>query len=181
MQWTLLFTALFNEEFVFADMSTPWLDSSQCTLFTGLGNIQSSLSLIEDRFANFAALYYALLDRHFQVENTLAAKWWRPLTGEVAGIRQELSAQLGVNGAQLVVGSICILVLIISSLFSMGRQRRTDNIIWSGGVIDMITLLYDSAIPSVIMEAKEDDDSELEHLKKAEQIEIRYEEVTIWI
>lgn len=175
--WTLLFTALYREEWDLrvTDGGTrvlPWLDDGQCSLFTGLSDARSSLTLFEDRLANFAALYYAVLDRHLRSENDLAAKWWKPLTGEVKGMRQELSTQLGVNGAQLIVGLICVLVLLCTSLFSMGWRRRADGILWSGGVIDMISLIRDPSIPQLIVGDKEDDHSELARLNRAEQIEV---------
>lgn len=178
MQWSLLFTSMWKAEVDLgvasndgAELALPWMDTSW-SLFMGADDGPLSLSLMEDRLAHFAALYYAALDRHFRAEGSLAAKWWKPLTGEVIGTRQELSAQLGVNGIQLIVGCVCVLVLLLTSLFSMGLHRRKGGITWTGGVIDIISLLRDSSISTLIMDKEEDTPSELERLRRAEKIEI---------
>lgn len=121
---------------------------------------QPSLKALEDSLAILSSLAYALLiqgwrNRYATGDATLASIW-TPQYKTVAGEHLVLRAHLQVNGIPLLVGSLSVLVLGTVSALCIVGHGITDNIVRDGGVIDLVSLLHNSALPDILAGHEED-------------------------
>lgn len=122
------------------------------------------------------ALYFSVLDQHWRTADPVTAKqWWQPVLSTARGNRQVVSAQLVVNGVQVIIGGISILFLLLSSTAAIGRFKRYDGVVRNGGVIDMVSMLRDSALPAIIAGGENVAVSQTVRLRRARQIPVMQE------
>jgi hypothetical protein len=82
-------------------------------------------------------------------------------------------AHLQVNGIPLLVGSLSVLVLGIVSVMCVVGHRATDNIVRDGGVIDLVSLLHNSALPGILARHEKDSGNQSDTLLVARRIKAR--------
>ena len=119
-----------------------------------------SISTLEDNLASITALSYALLSQDWRTryangDTTLSSRW-APQNATVAGKVPVLKAYLQVNGVPLLVGSLSTLVLVVTSRMCVIGHGITDNTVRDGGVIDLISLLHNSALPGLLVGHEEE-------------------------
>lgn len=84
------------------------------------------------------------------------AKTWKPVTALVSGQRATVLGQLRVNGVQVIIGTLCVItltlaiILVLAPDFSDDRRVRKDGVVRDGSVIDLISLVNNSTLPSII-------------------------------
>ena len=117
-----------------------------------------NLWALEEALSSITSLAYALL-----------AQRWRRIVSD--GDNAVLGSR-GTNGSRAVssitglypgkrmplfVGSVSTLVLVVVSLICVVGHGVTDGVIRDGGVIDLVSLLHDSTLPSILAGDDEDD------------------------
>lgn len=114
-----------------------------------------SITTLEYDLASISSLTYSLLidgwrNQYAAADGAALAPPWVPQYAIVAGERPVRKAHLQVNGIPLLVGSLSVLVLSIVSVTCLAGHRTTDNIVRDGGVIDLVSLLHNSALPEIL-------------------------------
>jgi hypothetical protein len=125
---------------------------------------QSSLWALEEALSSITSLAYALLIQRWRTrfsdgDDTVLSNWV-PETQSAQGQYLLLRGRLQVNGIPLLVGSISTLVLVVVSLICVVGHNITDGVIRDGGVIDLVSLLHDSALPDILARDDVDDGKE---------------------
>jgi hypothetical protein len=129
---------------------TPWIQDTMQSLL----DERPSITTLEDNLASLSSLTYSLLiqewrNRYASGDATLASTWV-PQYAIVAGEHPVLKAHLQVNGIPLLVGSLSVLVLSAISVACVVGHGITDNVMRDGGVIDLVSLLHNSALPEML-------------------------------
>lgn len=113
-----------------------------------------ALTSLEDRLSYVTAYSYALLVQQWRNEMEKNETWvtnsWIPIYSSVCGSRTVLRGGIGINGLPLVFSSVALIGLIIGSYISLGPLRFHQRIARDGGLLNMITMLRDSSLPSRI-------------------------------
>lgn len=126
-----------------------------------------NMDALEDTLSSIASLGSALLIQSWRT-NTSNIPWeisWRPLFVNASGWYPVVEACLQVNGPQTVIGSFCVLLLIVASAISIGRPQRLascgDLPRRDGSIIDITSLLSGSCLPLAVATGTEEgyDDS----------------------
>ena len=86
------------------------------------------------------------------------ARTWSPQNAIVAGEHTVLKMHLQVNGIPLLVGSLSVLVLCAISAICVIGHDVTGDTLRDGGVIDLVSLMHNSALPEILAGHEEDDD-----------------------
>ena len=123
---------------------------------------QPNLRALEETLSSITSLAYALLVQRWRRrvsdgDNTVLQNWV-PEKRTAQGQYLLLRGCLQVNGIPLLVGSVSTLVLVVVSLICVVGHGVTDGVIRDGGVIDLVSLLHDSALPGILAGDDEDDD-----------------------
>jgi hypothetical protein len=159
--WVPLIDALFATESASQQGLEPtrgfsWLETTMRSSLLDRPNITT----LEDDLASISSLAYALLIQRWRIRyadgDTTLASTWMPNNATVTGEVPVLRAHLQVNGIPLLVGSLSVLVLGIMSVMCIVGHDKTDNAVRDGGVIDLISLLHNSALPEMLMGHEED-------------------------
>ena len=124
---------------------------------------QPTLRALEETLSSITSLTYSLLIQRWRTrlsegDRTVSSNWV-PENKTAQGHYPLLQAHLQVNSIPLLVGSISTLVLATVSLICAAGHRITDNIVRDGGVIDLVSLLHDSALPDIL--AGDDGDGDM--------------------
>ena len=135
---------------------STWLETTMRSLLVE----RPDLRTLEDNLAGISSLAYALLvqrwrSRYARGDATLA-RTWSPQNANVAGEHPVLKMHLQVNGIPLLVGSLSVLVLCTISAICVVGHDVTDNTLWDGGVIDLVSLMHNSALPELLVGHEED-------------------------
>jgi hypothetical protein len=135
---------------------TSWLETTLRSLLVE----QPNITTLEDNLASISSLAYALLIQRWRIRyaggDTTLASTWVPQNATVAGEVPVLKAHLQINGTPLLVGSLSVLVLGAVSVMCVTGHDTTDDIMHDGGVIDLISLLHNSALPEMLVGHGED-------------------------
>jgi hypothetical protein len=138
-----------------------WLETTMRSLLTE----QPSITTLEDNLAGISSLAYSLLIQRWRIRyadgDTTLASTWMPQIQTVAAKVPVLKACLQVNGILLLVGSLSVLVLGTISIMCVIGHGINDNIVRDGGVIDLISLLHNSALPEVLAGHEDDGDPQI--------------------
>jgi len=123
---------------------------------------QPSLRALEESLGSITSLAYSLLIQRWRTrlsdgDRTVLSNWV-PENKTAQAHYPLLQAHLQVNPIPLLVGSISTLVLVAVSLVCVVGHRITDHIVRDGGVIDLVSLLHDSALPDILAGDAGDDD-----------------------
>lgn len=109
---------------------------------------------LERHLSSLSAFTYGVLAQHWMTavsqSNTFALQSWSPVWKTVAGSRTILRAALHVNGVQLLFSGIGALALTMAVFLSINRSPSRNATIRDGGVLDMICLLHNSSLPTII-------------------------------
>lgn len=156
-EWIPLLDALTRSEGDTGDhQGATWLEQ---TLQADL-QAKPNITTLEDDLASITALFYALLIQRWRTRSaandTSLAENWSPNTATVPGSHLVLMAGLQVNPVPLIVGCLCTAVLAIISLVWLRGHDTSENVVRDGGVIDLVALLHDSALPGLIAGEVED-------------------------
>lgn len=115
---------------------------------------QPSITALEDFLAGFTSLTYSLLVQgwrsRYLADNATSPPVWVPQYPIGTGEHPKLKAHLQVNGLPLLVGSLGVLVLGTISVLCVVGHGITDGIVRDGGVIDLVSLLNNSALPEIV-------------------------------
>ena len=156
--FTLLHDAIINSEDPEGDDGgNSWIEQ---TLRVTLAN-QPTLRALEETLSSITSLAYSLLIQKWRTglsngDSTVLSNWV-PENKTAQAHYPLLQAHLQVNGIPLLVGSISTLVLVTVSLICVVGHRITDHIVRDGGVIDLVSLLHDSALPDILVGDDGDD------------------------
>ena len=115
---------------------------------------QPNLRALEQCLGSITSLAYSLLIQRWRTrlsdgDSTLSSNWV-PENKTAQGHYPFLRAHLQVNGIPLLMGSFSTLVLVAVSLLCVVGHYTTDHIVHDGGVIDLVSLLHDSALPDIL-------------------------------
>jgi len=156
--WVPLLDALSASQgfYIILVTGNTWLEATMRSLVVK----RPDLRTLEDNLASISSLAYALLvqrwrSRHLRGDPTLASTW-SPRNATVAGEHPVLKMHLQVNGIPLLVGSLSVLVLCAISAICVIGHDVTDNTLLDGGVIDMVSLMHNSALPELLAGHEED-------------------------
>jgi hypothetical protein len=121
---------------------------------------QHTLTLFEDHLASISSLAYALVIHRMRGRyasgHAMTTSTWTPQYAVVTANHPVLRAHLQVNGLPLLVGSLSVVALGVVSAMCVFGHNVTDNTVRDGGVIDLISLLHNSALPDILAGTGED-------------------------
>ena len=124
---------------------------------------QPSLRALEESLSSITSLTYSLLIQKWRTRlsdgDPTVLSNWVPENKTAQAHYPLLQAHLEVNGIPLLVGSISTLVLMAVSLICVVGHRINDHIVRDGGVIDLVSLLHESALPDIL--AGDDGDGDM--------------------
>jgi len=133
-----------------------WLTATLRSLLDG----PHSITTLEDNLARAISLTWSLLIQRFRnrfaAGDTSLSSTWTPQHEIGSGEHPVLKAYLQVNGIPLLVGSLSVLVLCAVSIMCVAGHGVNDNIVRDGGVIDLVSLLHNSALPEIVAGPEED-------------------------
>lgn len=124
---------------------------------------------LEDSLAYMSTLAYALFVQSWRSQLDAAgggtqalkalATSWVPVNVTLNGSQPELFARLKVEGIQLFVTFVCIILLFLVTIISTygHASAHIDPVIRDGGVIDILSLMSESSLPAVIGEGADDE------------------------
>lgn len=121
----------------------------------------TGIDAMEDSLSYITALAYSLLAQSSRARGFAAANTsqsWIPQNVTLIGIRPVLFTRLRIGGPQLIVTFVSTIVLILVTLASTygHADQHIDPIIRDGGAIDLLSLLADSSLPSIIAGGADD-------------------------
>ena len=130
---------------------------------------QPKLRALEETLSSITSLAYSLLIQRWRTRlsdgDPTVLSNWVPENKTAQAHYPLVQAHLQVNGIPLLVGSISTLVLVAVSLVSVVGHRITDHIVRDGGVIDLVSLLHESALPDILAGDAGDDDMVSEQMR----------------
>lgn len=145
-----------------------WLENLFLPLLNGTSLPYSGAKMpsIGDRFAamestleRLSALAYGLVIQSFrsQAHDGLpdVATSWAAVNGTVSGQQAVVRGKFTINGPQVVIGSVCVMVLLFAVLFAViargqDKEEMRSDVVRDGGVIDLISLAKGSAVPRIL-------------------------------
>ena len=156
----ILYTAAGDSEGLGGDGDgLSWIEKA---LWATLAN-QRSLRALEETLGSITSLTYSLLIQRWRTRlsdgDLTVLSNWVPENKTAQAHYPLLQAHLQVNGIPLLVGSISTLVLVAVSLICVVVHRINDHIVRDGGVIDLVSLLHESALPDIL--AGDDGDGDM--------------------
>ena len=138
-----------------------WLETTMQSLLMERPNITT----LEDNLASLSSLTYSLLLQRWRIRyadgDTALSSTWMPQNSTVGAEVPVLKAHFQVNGIPLLVGSLSLLVLSTVSVVCVVGHGINDNVVRDGGVIDLISLLHNSALPGILAGHEEDDGDQM--------------------
>lgn len=116
--------------------------------------LKRDITSIEATLAEIASLSYAVIieqyrQRYAQGDATVA-KYWQPETTTLQGTHPILLAKLAVNWTPLSVGLSSTIILALITLTVIWGHSIVDPIIRDGQIVDLISLLHESALPKIM-------------------------------
>jgi len=133
------------------DEGNTWIEQ---TLRVTLAN-QPTLRALEDSLSSITSLAYSLLIQKWRTglsdKDSTVLSNWVPEYKTAQAHYPLLRAHLQVNATPLLVGSISTLLLVAVSLICVVGHRISDHIVRDGSVIDLVSLLRDSALPDILV------------------------------
>jgi hypothetical protein len=142
------------------ESGTTWLETTIQSLLAE----RPSITTLEDNLASISSLAYSLLIQRWRIRHATGdatlASTWMPRNATVAAEVPVLKAYLQVNGIPLLAGPLSVLVLSIISLICIVGHGKNDNIVRDGGVIDLLSLMHESALPEMLAGHEEDGESQ---------------------
>ena len=139
------------------ETGTSWLET---TMKPPLG-VQPNIVTLEDNLATISSLAFSLLIQRWRIRyannDTALASTWIPQTATVPGEVPVLKAHLQVSRISLLVGSLSVLVLCATSAMCIVAHGTTDDTVRDGGVIDLVSMLHNSALPEILAGHHKDD------------------------
>jgi len=158
-----------------SEPESTWLENTlvdQLVNGTGIRGVEDSLGYI-------SSMAYALLAQSWRAEQAqggIAAEnlsqIWIPQNVTLHGTQSVLYTQLKIGDLQLVITLLSTAVLVIASFASTygHAAAHTDPIIRDGGVIDLLSMIADSALPAIIAgDAPDLEEGEDERMIRARQ------------
>lgn len=150
-----------------------WLEDR---IFVVLNDTTSSttdrLTALEAELQSITSIAYSLMSQALRTEQNTT----RPSsTVMLDGTQQLPMAHLQLNGLLLIAGLLCVMTLIACVLISAESVRGSeDPYLLSGDVLDLMCLLRNSILPSVLSEMESSEfESDLRR-EKAETINVTY-------
>jgi len=137
-----------------------WLE----TTLRALLDTNPNITTLEDNLASVTSLIYSLFIQRFRdlyaAGDATSSSTWTPQYATGAGEHPVLKAYLQVSGIPLLVGSLSVLVLCAVSIICVAGHGVKDDIVRDGGVIDLVSLLYNSALPEMLAGPEKDSGSQ---------------------
>lgn len=125
----------------------------------------TGISAMEESLSYITALSYSLLAQSWRTKNAqggLAAanlsQIWTPQNVTLSGTQSLLFTRLKIGGPQLIIAFVSTILLAVVSLASTfgHADQHVDPVIRNGGIVDLFSLLADSALPAILVEGADD-------------------------
>lgn len=124
--------------------------------------LRRDITSIEDTLAHIASISYAVVveqyRQRFAQHDPKVNQYWQPETVTLQGTEPIILAKLAINWIPLAIGLSSTILLTLVTLTSVWGHDVVDPIIRDGRMIDLISLLSESALPQLLAR---DDDGEL--------------------
>lgn len=109
---------------------------------------------LEEAYSSIASGIYATMvqgwrNRFDQGDETVSANW-QPQTAVNTAVGPQLMVYFEINMIPLITGCAASFILMVLSLWTVFEHDFNHTDIRDGGVIDVISLLKDSALPGII-------------------------------
>lgn len=149
--WISLLEALFKSQGgAGVHQGSTWVEDTLERLLLA----QPDIATLETNLASMTSFFYALVIQHWRTRygagDPSVAQNWTPSNTTVQGHHPVLKGRLQIDGIPLIVGCISTLILTVVSLSCVRGHDTNDTVVRDGGVIDLISLLHDSALPDII-------------------------------
>lgn len=159
-----------------------WLEQRLVTLLNQTKVPSSSrLDAVETMLQNLTSTAYALLIQGIRTsgEENGVGLGTKLVYASVSGRQDDaIFAKLQVHGLPVVVGLVCVLVLAGCALAStrLGRPftAQDNGMMLAAGVVDIMYLMHDSALPGVLAQSPFDHACGDERRSKAEEVDVIY-------
>jgi hypothetical protein len=140
---------------------SQFLTPLELLLGSGLNSTNDSLALLSDRLSSMTALFYTdLIQTYCNTPSSGPQVYFgqecSPVFATVSGSQSIVVAGLIVHLLPLIIGIITCSILIFIFVATAGQSTSSDNVIQDGKVINMVSLLHNSSLPTVIANGNED-------------------------
>lgn len=121
---------------------------------------------IERALGGLTGLAYGMLVQSFRAQTLDASAGgnislsgvgnnWRPTMALVDGQQIILRGRLKINGLQVVIGTLSVVMICLAVMFALAPNRTrhetpVEDVVRDGGVIDVISLANHSTLPSIL-------------------------------
>jgi hypothetical protein len=135
-----------------------FLTPFELELGSGLNSTNDSLALLGERLSSMTALSYTLLAQTFHGSPDRVPQFhqgWSPVFATVSGSQSIVMAGLVVQTLPLILGILTCSILIFV-FAAAARPSISSSNLQDGQVINMVSLLHNSSLPTVISNGNED-------------------------
>ncbi|KAF9511968.1 hypothetical protein BS47DRAFT_1127892 [Hydnum rufescens UP504] len=136
-----------------------FLTTFELQLGSGLNSTNDSLALLGEQLSSMTALSCTLLAQTFRSSPDNVPQPhqpWSPVFATVSGSQSILMAGLVVQTLPLILGIVTCLILIFVFVASARPSTSSNNVLQDGQVINMVSILHNSSLPTVIPNSNED-------------------------
>lgn len=115
---------------------------------------------LESFLERLTALSYGIIVQNFRSQTRdkvfSVSSSWKPVMAMVVGKRQTVRGLLNINGLQLFIGTACSIMLVLAVSFALAtpsdeEQGNSHGVKRDGGVIDLMSLVDQSSLPSILV------------------------------
>ncbi|KAF9511959.1 hypothetical protein BS47DRAFT_1394651 [Hydnum rufescens UP504] len=150
---TTMFPSLYLEDF------PQFLTTFEHQLGSGLNSTNDSLALLGERLSSMTALSYTLLAHTYRSSPDSVPQFiqgWSPVFATVSGSQSILMAGLVVQTLPLILGIVTCSILIFVFAAVARPSTSSNNVLQDGQVINMVSILHNSSLSTVIPNSNED-------------------------
>jgi hypothetical protein len=153
-----------------------WLENRILALLNGTTSSSAQkLDALEADLQTITSMAYSLLfEQIYTSKNSTGSRNANTIT--VEGQERMPLAKLNVNGLQVFIGLVCILVLLVCVLISSGlrpgAEKSADGYMLSGELLDLMCLMKNSALPELLNNASAEPSNTNARRAKAEKLDV---------
>jgi hypothetical protein len=151
-----------------------WLESQLVKFLNGTTSTpMQKIAALEAGLQSITSVAYSLIAQQLRVNGSLASL---NATVDVEGQQQIPLAMLHVNGAQTVLGLLCVAVLFLCVLYATemrdGLLPREESHVIVGDSLDFMCLMRGSSLPELLVEPAHKSSTSDTRRNKAQEIDV---------
>lgn len=148
--WPHIVASLISNPLFISTNVMEWFEETWQTIVSRNATVEA----IEHELAFITSMVYAIAVLNWKDQldggNPLVLSYWAPSNVTIEGYSPEIVGTLEVNVPMLIVGCVCSGVLLIIAGIHMKGLCLPNEEEHDGSVLDLISILYDSDLPSLM-------------------------------